>query len=461
MTFTSINPATGQTVASYPAHTAADVQRILQQASRAQQEWAARELRDRLSVLMQVKHALEHRLAAAATMITSEMGKPHTQAVAEVQKCGTVIDFVVTHAPHVLADQHIPTEFTTSRVEHRPMGIVLSVMPWNFPFWQFFRFAVPALATGNAVLLKHAPTTWGCAELAVDVCRQAGLPDGLVHTVRVDVPDVESIVADSRVRAVTFTGSTQGGRSVGALAGRYVKKSVLELGGSDAYVVLEDADLDRAAAVCVQQRCVNTGQSCIAAKRFVVHTSVAEAFRERVLQQLSTLRVGDPTDPATNLGPLARADLKEGLIDQVRRAVEQGAQLWVHGAPATVADLDVDGPGYFVQPGLLTDVQPGSVADQEELFGPVAAMITVASDDDAVAVANGNSYGLGAAVFSRNRDRAHRIAHQLHAGTVTINDGVRSDARLPFGGIKDSGYGRELGVQGMLEFVQVTTVVEP
>lgn len=461
MRFTSINPATGNALASYTAHDATDIQRILTQAAVAQQAWAARELSDRITVLLQVKQVLEAHVSEAATMITSEMGKPHTQAIAEVQKCGTVVDFVAAHAPDVLADQYISTEFATSRVEHRPMGIVLSVMPWNFPFWQFFRFAIPALAAGNAVLLKHAPTTWGCAELAVDLCCQAGLPQGLVHTVRVDVPDVETIVADPRVQAVTFTGSTQGGRAVGALAGAYLKKSVLELGGSDAYIVLDDADLDRAATMCVQQRCLNTGQSCIAAKRFVVQASVATAFRERVVQQLANLRIGDPLDPQTDLGPLARADLKGVLMNQVARAVEQGAQLWVQGAVARVADLDVSRPGFFVQPGLLTNVQPGSVADQEELFGPVAALIVVDSDDEAVAVANGNRFGLGAAVFSQDRDRAQRVAVRLQAGTITINNVVRSDARLPFGGVKDSGYGRELGVQGMLEFVNVTTVVEP
>lgn len=461
MNFTSVNPATGKPLATFPAHTTADVQQILLHAHTAQEAWARTSLSDRLAVLARLTGVLTARVDEAAAMITGEMGKPLTQARAEVLKCATVVAFALEQAPALVADRDISTEYAVSRIQFRPMGIVLSVMPWNFPFWQFFRFAVPALAMGNAVLLKHAPTTWGCAELAVEFCREAGLPEGLVHTVRVDVPDVESIIADHRVRAVTFTGSTQGGRAVGALAGKYVKKAVLELGGSDAYVVLEDADLDRAASMCVQQRCVNTGQSCIAAKRFVVHTSVADAFRDRVVQQLAALRVGDPLDPSTDLGPLARADLKQGLIDQVARAVEQGAQLWVQGALGGVTDVDIDGPGFFVRPALLTNVRPGTVADQEELFGPVAALITVDSDDEAVAVANGNSFGLGAAVFSQDRERAHGIAARLQAGTMTINDVVRSDARLPFGGVKDSGYGRELGTQGMLEFVNVTTVVEP
>ena len=284
MSFQSINPATGQVVAEYLAHTNADVEAILAAADAAQQEWADRNVAERTLVIRRVAEQLEARADQAAAMITAEMGKPLAQARAEVLKCRSVCEYLGTAAIAGLREENIATEFASSVVHLQPLGLVLSIMPWNFPFWQFFRFAMPAVAAGNGVLLKHAPTTWGSAHMAVEICRSAGMPEGLVACVMVEHDDVESVIADQRVQAVTFTGSTRGGRAVAALAGKHVKKSVLELGGSDAYLVLEDADIEPAVAACVQQRCTNTGQSCIAAKRYVVHRSVAEEFQRRVVE---------------------------------------------------------------------------------------------------------------------------------------------------------------------------------
>ena len=461
MTFRSIDPATEVEIGQYPGHTKTEVEDRLERAVEAQRQWAARNIADRSLVVRAIGERLLVRIDECAAMITSEMGKPLTQSIAEVRKCASVLDYMSTAALHELRDVNIAAEYASSFVRYEPLGLVLSIMPWNFPLWQFFRFAAPSLMAGNGIMLKHAPTTWGCAELAVDICREGGLPDALVNTLRIDVADVESVVADQRINAVTFTGSTRGGSAVGALAGKYVKKSVLELGGSDAYIVREDADVDHAARVCVLQRCSNAGQSCISAKRFIVHRRIAQEFRDRVVARMGELVIGDPTDPSVGMGPLARADLKETLLRQVSQAINEGATLLVDGRPQSAEALDIGGVGYFVKPGLLVDVQPNSTANNEELFGPVAAMITVDSDEEAVTIANGSMYGLGAAVFTNDNVKADQLARQLQCGNVFINDFVRSDPRLPFGGVKMSGYGRELGRPGLLEFVNIKTVVQP
>ncbi|RPI68189.1 MAG: aldehyde dehydrogenase family protein [Ignavibacteriae bacterium] len=450
MTFYSVDPATEDVIASYPAHTHEEVDAILSRADEAQRSWARVDVTERALVIRRLGEVLVDRADEAAALISAEMGKPLSQARAEVVKCATACSYMADHATLALRDEHVATEFASSIVRREPMGLVLSIMPWNFPFWQFFRFAAPALVAGNGVLLKHAPTTMGCALLSVEICRAAGVPPDLVACVIVDVPDVERIIADRRVRAVTFTGSTLGGRAIGALAGKYVKKSVLELGGSDAYVILDDADVELAVHACIQQRFLNTGQSCIAAKRYIVHHAVADVVQQRILAELNTIE----------LGPLARRDLKETLLDQVRRAVDEGATLYVDGEISDPAALDPGGRGFFVKAGLLVNVAPGSVADQEELFGPVASMIVVNDDREAIAVANGNAYGLGAAVFTRDQHRADTFVRELQAGSVFVNGAVRSDTRLPFGGVKDSGYGRELGMAGLMEFVNIKTVVE-
>lgn len=450
MTFHSIDPRTEKVIASYAAHTHQEVDAVIDRADAAQRVWARVDVTERALVIRRLGELLVDRADEAAALISAEMGKPLSQARVEVVKCASACSYMAEHATLALRDEHVATEFASSMIRREPMGLVLSIMPWNFPFWQFFRFAAPALVAGNGVLLKHAPTTMGCAQLSVEICRAAGVPPDLVVCVMVDVPDVERIIANRHVRAVTFTGSTQGGRAVGALAGRYVKKSVLELGGSDAYVILDDADLELAVHACIQQRFLNTGQSCIAAKRYIVHRDVAADVQQRILDNLHTIE----------LGPLARKDLKDTLLDQVRRAVDEGATLYVDGAIGDPSMLDPGGRGFFVKAGLLVNVKPGSVADQEELFGPVASIIVVNDDDEAIAVANGNSYGLGAAVFTRDSRRAERFTRELQAGSVFVNGAVRSDARLPFGGVKDSGYGRELSMAGLMEFVNIKTVVE-
>lgn len=453
MTFTSVNPADGLKCATYPSHTTEAIEARIEGAFRAQRLWAQLPLYERSARINALADALERHCEPAARLITKEMGKPLAQSRAEVLKCASVCRYMAQIAPEVLAEQQIEAGFAQSLVVHEPLGTVFSIMPWNFPLWQFFRFAAPALIAGNAVLVKHAPSTMGCGMMAVRLCHVAGLPLDLVADLRIDVAEVEHVLADDRIRAVTFTGSTQGGAAVAALAGKYLKKSVMELGGSDPYIVCQDADLDRAVAMCVTGRTINSGQSCIAAKRFIVHASIADVFVERVSMRFDELVVGDPHDSTTDIGPLARRDLKEQLIEQVTRATQSGARI-VTQRGIDVAELD----GFYVHPTLLVDVDPSNPAFTEELFGPVATVTTFHSTEEAVELANATSFGLGAAVCSQDVGLAQAIARKLHCGTVFINDFVRSDARLPFGGIKKSGYGRELGRWGMLEFVNVKNI---
>lgn len=454
MPFSSVNPATDEVIATYAEHGPADVENVLARADAAQKEWGRRSRAERAEIIRRLGEVLREGATRAGRIITAEMGKPLGQAVSEVVKCATACSVMADYADDVLRDRVVASEFRSSVVRSEPMGLILSIMPWNFPFWQFFRFAAPALIAGNGVLLKHAPTTFGSALEAVRLCREAGLPDGLVDVLFIDVPAVEDVIADKRIRAVTFTGSTRGGMAVGALAGRYVKKSVLELGGSDAYVVLEDADLDHAVRTCVESRCINSGQSCIAAKRFIVHEGIASIFTERMIQLMRERVVGDPLDASTQIGPMARRDLRDALLDQISRAVAAGA----------VASDDplrgLPGRGFFIRPLVLSDVAGNNPVAQEELFGPVAMVMTFSTDDEALRIANGTSFGLGAAVFTKDSRRADLFTRELHAGNVFVNDFVRSDARFPFGGVKDSGYGRELGIEGLHEFVAVKTVVE-
>jgi succinate-semialdehyde dehydrogenase/glutarate-semialdehyde dehydrogenase len=356
-------------------------------------------------------------------------------------------------APEVLSDIVIDAGFRGSRVVHEPLGTVFSIMPWNFPMWQFFRFAVPAMLAGNAVVLKHAPSTIGCGMMAARLCHLAGIPEELVADLRIDVEHVEAVIADDRIHAVTFTGSTTAGSTVAALAGKHLKKSVMELGGSDPYIICHDADVDVAAAMCATGRTINSGQSCIAAKRFIVHESIANEFVRRVQQRFDSMIVGNPLDSATEIGPLARHDLKQLLLDQLQRALQAGARRVTH-RDAEDAGME----GYYVYPTLLVDVDASNPAFREELFGPVATVTTFIDEHDAIDMANASSFGLGAAVCSQDLDRASSIARKLECGTVFVNDFVRSDARLPFGGVKKSGYGRELGRWGMLEFVNVKNV---
>jgi succinate-semialdehyde dehydrogenase/glutarate-semialdehyde dehydrogenase len=387
-----------------------------------------------------------------ATLMALEMGKPVRQGRAEIEKCAWVCEYYAEHAARFLAPETVATDARRSFVTFQPLGVVLAVMPWNFPFWQVFRFAAPALMAGNAGLLKHASNVCGCALAIEDVFTEAGFPRGVFKTLLVGSGAVEGIIAHGAVKAVTLTGSAPAGRAVARAAGEHLKKTVLELGGSDAYVILEDADIEGAAAICAAARLINSGQSCIAAKRFILPASRETEFTDIFLQKMITARVGDPLDEATDVGPLARPDLRDDLHRQVVNSIRDGASCLSGGAiPA--------GPGAFYPPTVLAGVRRGMSAYDEELFGPVAALITVKDEEEAIRVANDTSFGLGAAVFTLDLERGERIAAaRIEAGSCFVNSSVKSDPRLPFGGIKESGYGRELSHFGIREFVNVKTV---
>lgn len=448
----TINPATGESIQRYPVMSTFDAAAVAQVTGAAASRWGRVSLGDRALFVSRLAPVLRDRTEEYARLMTAEMGKPIGQARAEVEKCAWACEYYAENAPRFLAEAPVDTDMAESLVVFSPLGVVLAVMPWNFPFWQAIRFAAPAVAAGNGVLLKHAPNTTGCGLALEELFDQAGFPADLVRTVVVSNEDVHGLIAHGAVRAVTFTGSPAGGRAVAATAGGQLKKTVLELGGSDPYLVLADADLDVAAGACVASRLINSGQSCVAAKRFVVDGTIADGFLERVVEGMAQAVVGDPMADQTTVGPLARADLRATLHDQVQRSVSAGASCLVGG--------QVDsGPGWFYQPTVLTDVTPEMPAYTEELFGPVAVVITAQDADDAVRIANDSTYGLGAAVFSSDTERARHIAiDELEAGVCAVNTLVRSDPRLPFGGVKDSGYGRELSEFGIREFVNVKAV---
>lgn len=450
--FASINPATGTTLNTYRVHTAAQVAAALDLAQAAFTGWRELALSGRAKHLLAIAERLRARQDELALLITSEMGKPIKQALNEIEKCALCCEFYARHATRLLKPERPLGAPKHARVQFDPLGIVLAIMPWNFPFWQAFRAGAPALMAGNTVLLKHAPNVTGCALAIESVFAEAGAPAGLLQTIVVDTPTVEKLIADPRIRAVSLTGSTAAGRRVGAIAGAHLKPCVFELGGSDPYLILEDADLDLAAEVCAHSRLVNTGQSCIGAKRFIVVDSVRAAFEERFVARMAARTVGDPTHETTDVGPLARPDLRDALHKQVTASVRKGARLLLGGAP-------LDGPGNFYAPTVLTGVATGMPAYHEELFGPVAAIIGVPDVETAITVANDTDYGLGAAVFTSHKRRGAEIVRErLDAGMVFLNNHVRSDITLPFGGTKQSGYGRELGTYGIREFTNIKTV---
>lgn len=451
MPLVSINPATGRKVRRYRAHSPGRIMTALGQAHAAHLAWRELALPARARHLRALARALRAERDTLAGLITTEMGKPLAQARLEVEKCANTCDYYARHAGPSLRPQRPPGAPAHARVVFEPLGVVLAIMPWNYPFWQVFRAAAPAFMAGNTLLLKHASNVSGCALAIEEVCLRAGLPPGALRTVLAGTDAVPALIADPRVRAVTLTGSTTAGKQVGALAGAALKPCVFELGGSDPYLVLDDADVALAAKVCATARLINGGQSCISAKRMIVVESVRAEFERRIVAEFARRRLGDPGRENTDIGPMARDDLRRELHAQVARSVRAGARLLLGGKLP-------DGPGFYYPPTVLADVRPGLPAHDEELFGPVAAIIPVRDEAEAVAVANRSPYGLGAAVFTRNRRRGRAVAARLEAGMTFVNDFVRSDPTLPFGGIKESGYGRELGTYGLHSFVNAKTV---
>ncbi|MEZ4218817.1 MAG: NAD-dependent succinate-semialdehyde dehydrogenase [Myxococcota bacterium] len=452
MPLDSVNPATGERVARREAMPAHEIEGVLEAARRAQPAWAERTHAERADVLRAMAQGLRGDVEALAAQMATEMGKTLDAGRGEVEKCAWVCDYYAEHAERFLAAEPIATDATSSYVAFAPLGVVLAIMPWNFPLWQVFRFLAPTLAAGNAGVLKHASNVTGCALAIERVAHAAGVPRDLFRAVLVEGREAGTWIEHPAIAAVTLTGSTPAGRDVAQRAGRALKKCVLELGGSDAYVVLEDADLEAALETCVTSRLINVGQSCIAAKRFVLPARHRARCEEIVVEAMRRRRVGDPFGDA-DLGPLARADLRDELHAQVDACLARGARLLLGGeVPA--------GRGAYYPPTVLTDVAPGMPAYDDELFGPVAALVFVEDEDEAVRVANATSFGLGAAVFTRDVARGEAIARdRLEAGSCFVNAFVRSDPRLPFGGIKASGFGRELGAFGIREFVNVKTVV--
>jgi succinate-semialdehyde dehydrogenase/glutarate-semialdehyde dehydrogenase len=448
----TISPVDGRVLAEYAWFDVTRTEATIAQAHARQREWAAMGVVKRAGTLHALAQALRARIDDCAERMAAEMGKPLVQGRAEIEKSAWLCEYFAEHGPAMLLDEPAHTEASRSYASPQPLGVLLAIMPWNFPFWQVLRACVPALLVGNAIVVKHAETTLGCSLLLEAIVRDAGVLEGVFANLIVDHKAAADIVADPRIRGVTLTGSVRAGRAIGAVAGRALKKTVLELGGSDAYVVLGDADLERAAKICARARLVNSGQSCIAAKRFIVVEQVAEEFVQLVQAELAGARVGDPRDPDTTVGPLARVDLRDQLHDQVERSVAAGAKVRLGGEVPP-------GPGAFYPVTLLDQVVPGMPAAEEELFGPVAAIMHARDDAHAIATANGSEFGLGAVVFTGDIPRGETIAReQLDAGCCFVNDQVRSDPRLPFGGIKSSGHGRELGRAGLFEWVNLKTV---
>ncbi|MDB2226299.1 MULTISPECIES: NAD-dependent succinate-semialdehyde dehydrogenase [Halorubrum] len=447
-----VNPATGARVETYDDHDEDDVEAALDRSEQAFKDWQTRPLREREQLLANAAEVLRENKQEYAETMTREMGKPISQAVGEVEKCAWVCEHYAEHASAYLeADHHPSPPGSEVKTEHEPLGTVLAVMPWNFPLWQVFRFAAPYLTAGNVGILKHASNVPGCALAIEEVFQKAGYPDDVFQSLLIPSDLVDNLLTDSRVRAATLTGSGPAGRAVAANAGDQLKKTVLELGGSDPFVVLDDADLSAAAETGAWARNLNGGQSCIAAKRFIVHTDVYDEFLGSLTDEMDSLVVGDPTNEETDIGPQAREDLMETLHEQVTASVEAGATLVTGGEP-------LDREGAFYPPTILTDPPEGCPVDTEETFGPVATVYEVDDEESAITKANDTPFGLGASVWTQDRDRGERVASRIDAGCVYVNQLVKSDPRVPFGGVKDSGYGRELSEAGIKEFVNRKTV---
>ena len=451
MTIATVNPATGKTIRTFEPFTATRVGECLDRAATAYRAHRRTTFADRAQRMLKAAAILEAECRALGRLMTLEMGKPIGAAIAEAGKCATACRYYAENAEHFLADQPVKMEGGKSWVAFQPIGVVLAIMPWNFPFWQVFRFAAPALMAGNVGVLKHASNVPQCALAIEDVFRRAGFPDGVFQTLLIGSDLVEGIVADKRIAAVTLTGSEGAGRSVAGVAGKNLKKSVMELGGSDPFVVMPSADLEQAVSTAVTARMINNGQSCIAAKRFIIHEKIYDEFLKRFVAGVSAIRIGDPMDEKTQLGPLATGAIRDGLDNQVKASVAAGARLLTGGKK-------LEGEGYFYAPTVLADIPPSAPAAQEELFGPVASVFKAKDLADAIRIANGTSFGLGASAWTRDAAERDAFVAEIESGLLFINGMVASDPRLPFGGVKNSGFGRELGEFGIREFVNIKSV---
>ena len=451
MPFVSLNPATNQVVQTYTSWDSTQLQRALEKAHSAQRIWAQTSFMQRTEMLRHATNQLLAQRNKYAALITMEMGKPLREAIAEVEKCASACDYYAQHAEEFLRAEPVKSDADKSYVAYHPLGVVLAIMPWNFPFWQVFRAAIPALTAGNAVLLKHAPSVPQCALAIEALFRGCNLPEGVFTNLMIEVEQTAKVIASPHVHAVTLTGSEAAGRKVAACAGQHLKKCVLELGGSDPFIVLHDADMEHTVNMAVASRFLNCGQSCIAAKRFIVVPQIADEFLHRLKTKVEALKLGDPMDDATQIGPMARIDLRDTLHRQISDSIAQGASAVTGCKPA-------EREGFFYQPSILDRVTTKTCAYHEELFGPVAIVIRAKSEEDALHIANETRFGLGSSIWSNDVARAEKLAAQIEAGCTFINGMVKSDPRLPFGGVKSSGYGRELSELGMHEFVNAKTV---
>ncbi len=451
MALVSMNPATGELIKEFRSWSEGETYETVEKVYKAGHSWRQTSFTERIRLALAMAAVLRRQKEDLASMITLEMGKPISEARAEVEKCALLCDYYAEHAKAFLSNEDIESGAGKSYVRFDPLGTILAVMPWNFPLWQVFRFSIPALMAGNTVLLKHASNTTWCALSIEGLFASAGFPENIFRSLMIGSGDVAGVIRDRRIAGVTLTGSSKAGQAVAQTAGASLKKTVLELGGSDPFIVLPDADIGQAVEAAVTSRMINAGQSCVAAKRFIVEKTVMDKFLEGFKSKMEALVIGDPIYDSTQVGPMARMDLRDSLHQQVQKSIELGAKALTGGGP-------IDGPGAFYQPTILVDVKPGMPAYDEEMFGPVASVIVAGNTDEAIETANDTDYGLGASIWTADSELAEALAARIEAGAVFINGFVKSDPRLPFGGIKDSGYGRELSIYGIREFVNIKTV---
>lgn len=452
MKFQSINPATEEILGEFEGMDFAAARKAAETCRSVQQDWGKYSAETRAPYFKKLAWVLRDGLETYAKIMTLEMGKPITQAKTEVEKCAWLCEYYAEHAAEFLREEPVQTEAKKSYIRFDPLGVILCIMPWNFPFWQVFRFAVPALAAGNGVLLKHASNVPQCAIAIEEIFQKAGFPDAIFETLLIDSKTAGQLIETDAISAVSLTGSTKAGADVAMKAGANLKKCVLELGGSDPFIVLADADITLSCQVALQARTINTGQSCIAAKRFILEKPIAGEFEKKLVEHFKTLKVGNPIDPTVNIGPLAKKEIRDDLERQVNDAISKGAKVLVGGK-------SVSGKGYFFEPTLLTNITPDMAVYYEETFGPVMSLFIVENAEAAIAMANDSEYGLGASIWTKNLALAEKMAGEIESGFVSINGMVKSDPRLPFGGVKKSGFGRELGSYGIKEFVNVKSIV--